>query len=91
MMYGDCSSEVITLQCCSYDAVRGVRGCQSVSARINNVRGKMQLKHNNTLIARSAPGMTHSPASDASDQCLTERGGEGSLDGSQITINIQVR
>ena len=47
-MYGDCSSEVITLQCCSYDAVRGSRG--GVSTRINNAPGEMQLKHNNTLI-----------------------------------------
>lgn len=75
VMYGDCSSEVITLQCCSYDAVRGVRGVR-VSAPTSIMHpGKMQLKHNNTLIARSAPEMTHSPASDASDQCLTERGG----------------
>ena len=39
-MYGDCSSEVITLQCCSYDAVRGVRGCQGVSTHINNAPGE---------------------------------------------------
>ena len=36
--------------------------------------------------------MTHSLASDASDQWSdTETEGGGSLDGSQITINIQVR
>ena len=51
----------------------GERG--GVSTRINNAPGENAAEHNNTLIARSGPGMTHSPASDASDQCLTQWGG----------------
>ena len=44
----------------------GERG--GVSTRINNASGENAAEHNNTLTARSGPGMTHSPASDASDQ-----------------------